>query len=444
MSPHTLRNWRVCCAQMDSAEMVVSRERERWQAMHAALFNDGGMIPLRVGNTSHTHLHRLSAAFGQMSRGPMRHWFNTLFGFDEIGVTEGNWSHESYLANQSQFTVVSDAASSTNKILKSNVNGREFAIGTFSTPTLASLRSDALASITERHAPSIRHEAITDVFRMHGQNERAVFQAASQFNCLEFPSPETTPERGVTGYAYDETQGPACALACAAGTIYRNYFTTVASNTGSGEVTQAGQTKDCQLNNLDMLEDLLDNVTNRYWRVDNGYTFSNADALGRLNTVLEDWRLRGDWHKLESSIKVGLHSDVGVTFESRFKEISHDVRVTQVYCSALSCAYSGVGNTHWEKLARLVLNANYEATIWAAVLNRNSGGSKTVYLTFLGGGVFGNEPEWIASAIGTAVAKATIAGADIDVVICHYRKVNTYMETLILQAYETELSNSNS
>jgi len=46
-----------------------------------------------------------------------------------------------------------------------------------------------------------------------------VIQAASQFNCLEMVSPNVTPEEGIANYIYDSTQGPACALACPAGTI---------------------------------------------------------------------------------------------------------------------------------------------------------------------------------------------------------------------------------
>ena len=34
----------------------------------------------------------------------------------------------------------------------------------------------------------------------------------------------TVPEDGVTVYSSDPTQGPACALACAAGSVYRNYY----------------------------------------------------------------------------------------------------------------------------------------------------------------------------------------------------------------------------
>jgi hypothetical protein len=53
----------------------------------------------------------------------------------------------------------------------------------------------------------------------------------------------------------------------------------------------------------------------------------------------------------------------------------------------------------WEPFAATVLEAAYEATMWAAVLNANRGKSDTVLLTFLGGGDFGNEDRWIHTAI---------------------------------------------
>jgi hypothetical protein len=54
--------------------------------------------------------------------------------------------------------------------------------------------------------------------------------------------PSVTPEDGVTRYECDRTQGPACAIAAGAATIYRNYFAPV----GSGH----GQTKDRQIDAL--------------------------------------------------------------------------------------------------------------------------------------------------------------------------------------------------
>ncbi len=42
---------------------------------------------------------------------------------------------------------------------------------------------------------------------MHAENPNATFQAASQFNCLEFCNPKLVPEEGVTFYFADMTQG---------------------------------------------------------------------------------------------------------------------------------------------------------------------------------------------------------------------------------------------
>ena len=36
--------------------------------------------------------------------------------------------------------------------------------------------------------------------------------------------PGVIPEQGITAYASDKTQGPVCAMACPAGTLFRNYF----------------------------------------------------------------------------------------------------------------------------------------------------------------------------------------------------------------------------
>ncbi len=49
----------------------------------------------------------------------------------------------------------------------------------------------------------------------------SLFQVASQFNVLEMVSPDVGPDAGVTGYQHDRTQGPACAMSCPAGTVFR-------------------------------------------------------------------------------------------------------------------------------------------------------------------------------------------------------------------------------
>ena len=100
--------------------------------------------------------------------------------------------------------------------------------GIFTTPTLSQLRADPLvAAMRGRSGGRIRLRVeYGDIGDFHADpaNAHATFQCASQFNCLEFIAPHVVPEDGVTGYFGDRTQGPACAIACGPGTIYRNYF----------------------------------------------------------------------------------------------------------------------------------------------------------------------------------------------------------------------------
>ena len=100
-------------------------------------------------------------------------------------------------------------------------------------------------------------------------------------------------------------------------------------------------------------------------------------------------------------------------------------KVTQVYASAVSVTYSYTADPTldakkeerrrnqwtqiWSKFARLVLRAAYEATLRVAL----QVGAKTVVLTALGGGVFGNKPEWIAEAIEQALVRFKHAGLTI-------------------------------
>ncbi len=72
----------------------------------------------------------------------------------------------------------------------------------------------------------------------------AVFQVASQFNCLEMVGPKVRPEDGISRYAADATQGPACALACPAATVFRNYFCCGGGGQGGGESHQLNMLQD--------------------------------------------------------------------------------------------------------------------------------------------------------------------------------------------------------
>lgn len=359
----------------------------------------------------------------------MQSWFEKLFGTQEL----------SYLKTQSLFRLVPDVSSPVPdaQILVAP-NGRQFPVGFFSTPSLSALRAaTTTASSSARLYASRRlryeHVVIDGVLALHADAPGATFQVASQFNSLEFSSPVVVPEDGVEGYANDFTQGPACALACAAGALMRNYFAPV---TGSNGEEQVGQTMDTQINGLQPLLDALPGCAGNGVVVRNGYTFSrDGDALNSLRDAIAQAENK---EELMGRLQVGVQRGVGVAFRSGagggWKEVGSgdDIRVTQVFCSALSIAYdtNSPFPEPWQLLAQMVLDGCYEATLRQAEADRReSTGSGTVHLTFIGGGVFGNSLEWIAKAIARALI--VCASFELSVKICHYRRINTEVRDIV-------------
>jgi hypothetical protein len=329
-------------------------------------------------------------------------WFHHLFGFAE----------GTYATTQRSFALEGTT-------LRSRINDRGFEVGTFETPSLAVLRQRCQGA---RRGPlDVTHEAVGDALELHARaaNRGAMFQVASQFNCLEFADPRQVPEDGITAYAEDPTQGPACALAAAAATVVRNYFVPVAGG--------VGQSQDRQIDNLDALAAAL-GPAGTYWDIRNGYTWSDEARLARLREVLA----QHDREALLGAVKIGLQRGVGVTFARRFVEPAVATTVSQAFCSALSCGYTDVGLGHWEPLATLVLDAAYEATLRAAAVDAaQASGSGRVWLTFLGGGVFGNRREWIAGAIGRALARMAAEGLALDVRIAHHRRIDPDLQDAV-------------
>jgi len=275
--------------------------------------------------------------------------------------------------------------------LVSSVNGRRVAFGRLSTPSLAELR--AAAPDAADGPPSTIREVVGNVAHLHADpvNAGALFQAASQFNLLEMVGPGVTPEEGVGIYAHDRTQGPACAIACGGGTIYRNYFAPVRGG--------LGQTADRQIDCLAELETALGGPG--LWEMRNGYALPTAAGLATARAALEKVDEAGR-DELRGLLRVGVQHDVEVLGTSH--------RVTQVYGSATPVAYSGLPAQDWAPVARLVLEASYEATL----LQARAAGIQTVFLTLLGGGVFGNPWPWIAAAITQALDR--VAGLDARIV----------------------------
>lgn len=283
-------------------------------------------------------------------------------------------------------------------------NGRRIAYGRLETPTLAELRARVASATTPAGSLRVR-EVVGDVRKLHADesNSHALFQVASQFNLLEMTGPSVTPEQGVGIYEQDHTQGPSCAISCGAGTIYRNYFANVDA--------QLGQSADRQIDCAADLGELLGNQDGHLWKMRNGYLFPTDAGLDQITAKLrsaDDIEL----DRYRASLRVGLQWDVDVTIAGT----QH--RVSQAYCSALPVAYGSQPANCWNEFARLVLEAAYEATICAAILNHVAYGSKAIYLTLLGGGVFGNYDDWIIGAIERAIELHR--NQDLDVAIVSY------------------------
>jgi hypothetical protein len=302
----------------------------------------------------------------------MTDWFEALVGFEE----------DDYQSTRDKLEVRGDR-------LRSKVNGRSYRIGELETPSLAELRA-RIGDVRLSAGKLAVSLVIADVGALHrdAHNAHALFQVASQFNLLEMTGPDVYPEDGVTRYVHDRSQGPACAVAAGAATIYRNYFVPVDG--------PAGQTHDRQIDCLRDVGTALGNTNDGLWTMKNGYALCSVEGLAAVRRTLA--RLSAaETDALRGRLRVGLHWNVEVV------SLAEHPLVSQAFCSALPVSYTGLASGAFEPFARLVLEAAYEATLSAALLNARRGASRTAFLTLLGGGAFGNETAWILDALGRAL-----------------------------------------
>jgi len=347
-------------------------------------------------------------------------WFKTLTGFSEINPDQ-----------------VRDNLSVDGNLLTSHVNGKKYVCGVLETPSLAELRSRLMRSEISPGTLCVR-EILADAQQLHADecNAGALFQVASQFNLLEMISPDITPEDGVDGYEHDFTQGPACAIAAGAGTIYRNYLVEINGQKGQSADNQIDCLHDIGValanldpgnldsDNLDSDNLNQDHSGHHLWEMKNGYALATKNGLNeitdRLNAASES-----EMDNLRSLLRIGLHWNTEVTIAD-----SHHT-VSQAYCSALPVAYSNHSPDRWQRFAQLVLEASYEAVICAGILNYRETGNATVYLTLIGGGAFGNDSQWIMSALYYALKRYKYM--PLDVVIVSRRRSNVHVQDLIQQ-----------
>ena len=143
-------------------------------------------------------------------------WFKETFGFNEVDRR----LVMPWMEVKEKFSVSEDGTS-----LTSLVSGRSFHNGRFTTPSVEELHAmiadtkdigadEGKVEVKEEESDTagrgLRFSQIgADVGTLHRDPAKAgaLFQAASQFNCIEMVGPSVRPEDGITGYFYDRTQG---------------------------------------------------------------------------------------------------------------------------------------------------------------------------------------------------------------------------------------------
>jgi len=205
---------------------------------------------------------------------------------------------------------------------------------------------------------SFHHDHLFDTssLQVNGPS-RALYQVASNFNCLEIAHESVSPFNGrfLTNLMVDSTQGPSAAAGCAAGTILRVVLH--------------------RQNPLNLLRD-----TNMPFR--NGKVY-------RKNVVTDQ---PTDYRK----IRVGLQTDVTALYDRRRGHLSYHSdgpQIDQIYTS--TCICNAVPSSN-DPVCESFLRASYEGTYAAAIYRQSS----RLVLTAIGGGSFNNNPVQIMRIMG--------------------------------------------
>lgn len=267
--------------------------------------------------------------------------------------------------------------------------------GSFKTYQLSKLREIAQpATVVTRRPLTIRLRGPTsceDDFDtsslQYNGPDGAMYQVASNFNCLAVPHERTNPFSGLflTRLMSDSTQEPSAAAGAAHGAILRLAIH--------------------RKKPINLLED-----TALADQVDNGKLYARG-----LHTTDIDI----------SKVKVGLHRGVCANFNRPLGSCSYNPEgptIDQVYTS--TCILSSRGS---HPLAAKLLAAAYEGTYLCAIKR----GSTRLVLTLIGGGCFMNSYVQILTALLDAhVRYADLLPKDCEVILPIYdRHLNTYFSS---------------
>lgn len=347
-------------------------------------------------------------------------WFTKLFGFNE--TVKDIYEHITCGTNENG-----------EEYLASNVTQSIFPTGTFQIRNISSFLSDpdhlpkrggGTFNIIVGNGMQTENLYMIDALTMqsHPSNDGATYQAASNFNALEFVGPSQTAADGVTDYIYDFTQGPYLALACPQSIVYRNYF---CKHENDSET----------IGQIDKEIELLGKTP---IPVRHGYAMINKSESEALSKSGFDWANEDNYH-------IAVHSNcpVFITRGSNldsFKFPENQNIANHVYVAAFNF-YGCVCRTEFTmQLSQQLLTAEYKGTVLSGWENsiqmekEGRAGAKKLYLTLIGGGVFNNPSEVIANAILNCEQFIVDSGLEVSL-ICFsksdYARIQQYLDPLV-------------
>jgi hypothetical protein len=358
-------------------------------------------------------------------------WFKNVFGFDEDVANFATTQKASFNVKRS----------ASDHILMT-VKTKEIDIGVFRYVSVqellgaASANTNAMSVFGFDLTTNLKYYTMASTSRaihINPSYHDSIFQVASQFNALEMENPAQTPQDGITIYHADRTQGPACAMMCPFGTLYRNYFCMPSASTNEQPAdksvngnpqTGIDAAVDGSVNNqINTLTELMkvDSCFNNL-TFQNGYIFVNdKPQLDDINKYLSN--PVNFWNAM-MAIKYVIQEDTPVVNAAGDDGKIMDHKVSQIYCSAYPVAYdhtSGTSPEDFYLLSSMILHAVYYSTLAYAVSRITPDEPrKKVFLTRVGGGVFHNEAYIIDTAIYNAVSH--FIAYPIDVYIVGYTK----------------------
>ena len=205
------------------------------------------------------------------------------------------------------------------------------------------------------------------------------------------------PSRGISIYSADPTQGPRCSIACATGTVHRNY-----THNHNSDHELYGQ-----INNLSNIQKFIPEI-----KMQNGYAVLDMTKTEQhLSAEQRDVCL--------DLLKVGVHTDLPVLYKNAthpnyiIRAQEPEKTVHQIFCSSLSFQdkHGDELKTLQEKYkntASLILESTYLSTIYATRKIYEETKNNKLFLTLIGGGAFQNDMTLVMKALNNAVFEASV------------------------------------